>query len=164
METKALLGERGRYRLTRSLGAIQVPATIQAILAARIDRLPSAEKALLQSASVIGKDVPFDLLQAIANMSEAELRQAMSHLQAGQFVYETQLFPNLEYTFQHAYTHEVAYGSLLHNQRRMLHARILGLLESLARPRREEQVERLAHHAFHAELWQGRRSIFGRRD
>ena len=154
VETKALLGERGRYRLTRSLGAIQVPATIQAILAARIDRLPSAEKALLQSASVIGKDVPFDLLQAIANMSEAELRQAVSHLQAGQFVYETQLFPNLEYTFQHAYTHEVAYGSLLHNQRRMLHARILGLLESLARPRREEQVERLAHHAFHAELWQ----------
>jgi class 3 adenylate cyclase/tetratricopeptide (TPR) repeat protein len=153
VESKALLGQRGRYRLTRSLGAIQVPPTVQAILAARIDRLPSAEKALLQSASVIGRDVPFNLLQAIANMSEDELRQAMSHLQAGEFVYETHLFPELEYTFKHAFTHEVAYGSLLHNQRRMLHAQILRVLDASAGVLREPQIERLAHHAFQAELW-----------
>jgi class 3 adenylate cyclase/tetratricopeptide (TPR) repeat protein len=152
-ETKAVVGERGRYRLTHALGAIKVPPTVQAILAARIDRLPSAEKALLQSAAVIGREVSIELLQAIANMSAPDLREAISHLVSGEFVYETQLFPDLTYTFQHAYTHDVVYGSLLQNQRRLLHARIFDLIEARERPGHEDHVERLAHHAFRAELW-----------
>jgi class 3 adenylate cyclase len=112
-ETGILSGERGTYRPAKESRAIQVPATVQAILAARIDRLPPEEKRLLQAASVIGKDVPFALLLAIGDFRQDVLRQGLTHLQAAEFLYETSLFPDLEYTFKHALTHEVAYGSLL---------------------------------------------------
>src|SRR5215475_704207 len=84
VETKALAGERGRYRLTQSIQAIQVPATVHAMLAARIDRLPADHKRLLQTASVIGKDVPFALLYAIADLPDEGLRQGLDHLQAAE--------------------------------------------------------------------------------
>ncbi len=111
--------------------AIQVPATVQAILAARIDRLSPEDKRLLQAASVIGKDVPFALLQAIAEIPEEAVRRGLDRLQAAEFLYETRLFPDLEYTFKHALTHEVAYGSLLQERRRVLHARIVEAIERL---------------------------------
>ncbi|MBI2532469.1 MAG: AAA family ATPase, partial [Deltaproteobacteria bacterium] len=116
VETRVLAGERGNYHLEKKLERTQVPATVQAVLAARIDRLPLEEKQLLQSAAVIGKDVPFFLLQAIAKLSDEELRRGLTHLQSAEFLYETSLFPDLEYTFKHALTHEVAYGSLLHER------------------------------------------------
>ena len=94
-----------------------MPATVQTILAARIDRLPPEEKQLLQAASVIGKDVPYALLAAIAEQPEETLRRGLAHLQEAEFLYETQLFPDLEYTFKHALTHEVTYGSLLQDRR-----------------------------------------------
>ena len=102
-----------------------MPATVQAVLAARIDRLAPEDKRLLQAAAVIGKDVPYALLQAIAELPEDALRQGLARLQAAEFLYETSLFPDLEYTFKHALTHEVAYGSLLQERRRALHARIV---------------------------------------
>src|SRR5262249_19834446 len=113
VETHALTGERGAYRLTRPIQAIEVPATVQVILAARIDRLPADDKELLQTASVIGKDVPFVLLHAVTGLTEDALHRGIAHLQAAEFLYETQLFPNPEYTFKHALTHEVTYGTLL---------------------------------------------------
>ena len=153
VETKVLAGERGNYHLEKKLESTQVPATVQAVLAARIDRLPPQEKQLLQSAAVIGKDVPFSLLQAITELSDEELRRGLTHLQASEFLYETSLFPDLEYTFKHALTHEVAYGSLLHERQRALHARIVEAIERLYPDRLIEQVERLAHHAARGEVW-----------
>ena len=108
-----------------------MPATVQAVLAARIDRLPAEDKRLLQAAAVIGKDVPFPLLQAIAAIPETELQAGLAQLQAAEFLYETSLFPELEHTFKHALTHEVAYGSLLQERRRALHARIVEAMEQL---------------------------------
>jgi predicted ATPase len=154
VETKVVVGERGSYRLAKAIEAIQVPATVQAVLAARIDRLPPEEKQLLQSASVIGKDVPFALLQAVAELPEEDLRRELGHLQTGEFLYETSLFPDLEYTFKHALTHEVAYGSLLQERRRTLHAHILQAIETLRSDRLAEEVDRLAHHALRGELWE----------
>jgi len=113
VETQALVGERGAYRLAKALPSVQVPASVQAILAARIDRLPPEDKRLLQSASVIGEDVPFTLLQAVVELPEDELRRGLSRLQAGEFLYETSLFPDLEYTFKHGLTYQVTYNSLL---------------------------------------------------
>ena len=154
VETKALDGERGAYRVAKSVENIQVPATVQAVLAARIDRLPAENKRLLQSAAVIGKDVPFVLLRTIADLSEDDLRRCLAHLQTGEFLYETSLFPELEYTFKHALTHEVAYGSLLQERRRALHGRIVEAIEKLYSDRLAEQAELLAHHAFRGELWE----------
>jgi tetratricopeptide (TPR) repeat protein len=153
VETGVLVGEPGAYRLAQALSTIQVPATVQAVLAARIDRLPSEEKRLLQTAAVIGPEVPLSLLHAIAGLPEAELHGALAHLQAAEFLYETRLFPEHEYTFAHALTHEVAYGSLLQERRRVLHARIVEVLETLAGDRVTEQIERLAHHALRGEVW-----------
>ena len=151
-ETKALAGERGRYRLTQPVQTIQVPATVQAMLAARIDRLAPEDKRLLQVASVIGKDVPFALLQAIAELPDEALRRGLDHLQAAEFLYETGLYPDLEYSFKHALTHEVTYGGLLQERRRELHGRIVDAIETLHRDRLDEQIERLAHHALRGEL------------
>ena len=121
VETGTLVGERGAYTLTKPIDALQIPATVQTMLAARIDRLDSEDKRLLQTASVIGKDVPFELLKAIADMNESDLAQALSRLQAAEFVYEAGLFPDLEYTFKHALTHEVAYGGLTQERKRAVH-------------------------------------------
>jgi class 3 adenylate cyclase/tetratricopeptide (TPR) repeat protein len=153
VETGVLGGERGAYRLDSALQSLQVPATVQAVLAARIDRLPPEEKRLLQTAAVIGNEVPLPLLQTIAELPEEALHRGLAHLQAAEFLYETRLFPDQEYTFKHALTHEVAYGSLLQERRRVLHARILEALEALAPERVAEQVERLAHHALQGEVW-----------
>jgi len=152
-----LVGDRGAYRITKAPEAWQIPATIQAILAARIDRLPPEDKPLLQAASVIGKEAPFTLLQAIADVPEESLRRGLTNLQAAEFLYETSVFPDPEYTFKHALTHEVAYASVLHDRRRALHARIVEAIEAFYPDRLAEQVERLAHHAFRGEVW-GRRS------
>jgi len=153
VETRVLVGERGAYRLAKAVEAIQIPATVQTILVARIDRLPPEEKSLLQCAAVIGKDVPYALLKEISGMPEEGLRRGLSHLQTAEFLYETRLFPDLEYTFKHALTYEVAYGSLLQERRCTLHAAIFEAIERLHHDRLVEHFERLAHHALRAEVW-----------
>ena len=153
VEMGVLMGEPGAYFLAQVLPTIQVPSTVQAILAARIDRLPPEDKRLLQTAAVMGTEVPFALLRAIADVPEATLHRGLAHLQAAEFLYETRLFPEPEYTFKHALTHEVAYNSLLLERRRGLHARIVEALEVLAPERGAEQVERLAYHALRGEVW-----------
>jgi tetratricopeptide (TPR) repeat protein len=153
VETEVLVGEPGVYRLVHPLASLQMPATVQAVLAARIDRLPPEEKRLLQTAAVIGNEVPLPLLQAFAELPEAGLHGGLAHLQATEFLYETRLFPEREYTFKHVLTHEVAYGSLLLERRRVLHGRVVEALEALAPERTGEQVERLAHHALRGEVW-----------
>jgi predicted ATPase len=153
VETKVLVGAPGAYQLAKAVPSIHVPATVQAVLAARIDRLTPEGKAILQSAAVIGRDVPFALLQRIVELSEEKLRHALATLQAAEFLYETRLFPEREYTFKHALTHEVAYGSLPQERRRMLHVRILTALEGLYANRLAEQVDWLAHHAMRGEVW-----------
>jgi len=154
IESDALEGEPGAFRLVRPLDAVRIPASVEAVLAARIDRLPPPEKRLLQSAAVIGRDVPLSLLQAIVDQPIDELRGGLSQLQASEFLYETRLFPEAEYTFKHGLTHDVAYRALLHSQRRALHGRIVETFERLYPDRIAEQVERLADHAVSGELFE----------
>jgi tetratricopeptide (TPR) repeat protein len=153
VETGALGGARGAYRLPTPLPNIDVPATVHAVLAARIDRLPPEDRALLHAASAIGMNVPMALLESIADLPDDALRRALDHLQAAEFLYETGLAPDLAYTFKHALTHDVAYGSLLHERRRTLHARVVQAIERLNRDRLDEHIDRLAYHAVRGELW-----------
>jgi class 3 adenylate cyclase/tetratricopeptide (TPR) repeat protein len=154
VEVGALSGDRGQYRMAKAVETLQMPPTVQAVLASRIDRLEPEDKRLLQAASVIGKDVPFALLDAIAELPEETLRTGLLRLQSAEFIYETTLFPALEYTFKHALTHDVAYGSLVTGRRKVLHARVVDALERLYIDRLNEQVERLAHHAVRGEAWE----------
>ena len=154
VETKVLTGDRGAYRLAKPLQELEIPPSVQAILAARIDRLAPEDKRLLQAASVIGMDVPLGLLNVIADEGEDSVRQGLARLQAAEFLYEARLFPDLEYTFHHALTHHVAYGSLVQDRRRVLHSRIVEAIESQHPGRLIEHVERLGHHAFRGESWE----------
>ena len=153
VEAGVLAGERGNYRLQAPLASIQVPGRVQAVLAARIDRLQPEDKRLLQTAAVIGKDVPFPLLQVIAELPAEDLQAGLGRLQAAEFLYEARLFPDIEYTFKHALTHEVAYSSLLQDRRRATHARIVSAMESLYAGRISEQLERLSQHAVRGQVW-----------
>ena len=150
VETGALVGDPGAYRLMRPAATIQMPATVQAILAARIDRLRPELKRLLQAAAVVGKNVPVALLAVVAEMADDALHPALSELQTAELLYEARLFPDLEYTFKHALTHEVAYTGVLQERRRALHATILETLERLHADRLGEHAEVLAHHAARA--------------
>jgi tetratricopeptide (TPR) repeat protein len=123
------------------------------VLAARIDRLPPEEKRLLQTAAVIGMTVSVPILQAVTGLAPADLYVHLGRLQAAEFLSETGRLPTSAYTFKHALTHEVAYESLLQEQRCVLHGRIVEILERLDPTRLAEQVERLAHHALRGEVW-----------
>jgi class 3 adenylate cyclase/tetratricopeptide (TPR) repeat protein len=153
VETGALQGERAAYRLAKALETIQVPASVQAVLSARIDRLAPDDKRVLQAASVIGKDVPYAVLQAIADVASDELDEALDRLQTAQFLYKTRVFPEPEYTFKHGLTREVAYEGLLIQRRRTLHGQIVEAIEALYPERIIEHVDRLAHHALSGEVW-----------
>jgi len=153
VETETLTGERGAHRLVKPLTSVQVPATVQSLLAARIDRLSLELKGLLQSAAVIGKDVPLALLRSVADLADDELRRGLDDLQAAELLYETSLVPEPEYTFKHALTYEVAYASLLQARRRALHSRIVQAIEQRSANRLTEHVERLAHHAYRGQVW-----------
>ena len=152
VETKELVGERGRYHLTQPVHAIQVPATVHAVLAARIDRLAPEDKRLLHVASVVGKDVPLVFLQPIAELPEEALRRGLDHLQAAGLLQETGLYPDIEYSFKHALTNDVAYHGLLSDRRRELHGRIVATIEALHPDRLVAEIERLAYHALRSEL------------
>jgi tetratricopeptide (TPR) repeat protein len=133
--------------------AVSVPETVEAALLARIDRLPLADKRLIQAAAVIGRSVPLPVLQAIADLGDDRLRHGLLRLQAAEFVYESTLGTELDYTFKHALTHEVAYGSLLEAERRTLHVRIVAAIERIYADRLVEQTERLAYHALRGHEW-----------
>jgi DNA-binding SARP family transcriptional activator/class 3 adenylate cyclase/predicted ATPase len=148
-----LIGGPGAYRAARPIEISQVPSTVHAVIAARIDRLPPMQKSLLQTAAVIGKDVPAELLQPIAGLDAEPLNELLAELQAAEFLYQSRLLPAPEYTFKHALTHQVAYESLLKGRRRALHVQLLDVSEVLYADRLDEHVERLAHHALTGEQW-----------
>jgi len=154
VETRVLAGEYGDYHLTKPLPGVNVPPTVQAVLAARIDRLPPEEKQLLQEAAVIGKDVSLALLRVVTELPEEELRQRLNRLQTAEFIHETTLFPGPVYAFKHALTYEVAYGEMLQHRRKRLHRRVLEACEMLFRDRLKDNAASLARHAIQAEVWE----------
>jgi tetratricopeptide (TPR) repeat protein len=147
VETGVLEGTRGSYRLAGPFSSIEVPPTVRAVLAARVDALPAAEKRLLEDAAVIGHDVPFTLLHSICGLAEDRIRGLLDNLQAAEFLYATQIFPDLQYTFKHSLTHDVTYSGVLHERRRDVHAHVVDAIEQFYADRLAEQVERLADHA-----------------
>jgi transcriptional regulator with AAA-type ATPase domain/tetratricopeptide (TPR) repeat protein len=130
-----------------------VPDTVEEVLGGRIDRLAAQERRLLEIAAVVGKDVPFPVVHAVAGLPEDTLARAFERLKSAEFLYETSPGPETEYTFKHTLTHEVAYGRLLAEPRRALHARIAEAIERLYPTRLADHVERLAHHAFEGGAW-----------
>jgi adenylate cyclase len=144
IESGALAGTRGSYRLVTPVERLQVPPTVQALLAARIDRLGEREKQVLQAAAVIGKDFPEPILRSV--LPDADLGAALRLLKDAEFVYEQSLYPVAEYAFKHPLTQEVALHSQLKEQRRRTHAAVGRALEAAHADRLDENAALLAHH------------------
>ncbi|MGF6904198.1 putative ATPase/class 3 adenylate cyclase [Paraburkholderia sp. GAS348] len=150
VEEKSLLGEPGRFRIERTPAALHIPTTVQGVLAARIDRLPVAEKDLLQALAVIGKEFSFSLIQRICEgpgaPTDDALRNLLARLEAAEFIYERPAFPEVEYSFKHGLTQEVAGRSLLTERRSALHERAAQAIEALFPTRIADYWSELAHH------------------
>ena len=153
VETAALAGERGAYRLTRAVENWRSPPPCRPSWPPASTAWRPRPSACSRRPPSSARTWPLPLLLAIAEAPEPEVRAELTRLQAAEFLYEVRLFPDLEYTFKHALTHEVAYAGLLHERQRTLHACIAEAIERLAPERVAEQVERLAHHALRGELW-----------
>ena len=154
IESHALIRDGETYRVATEINKLRLPPTVHAIVAARIDRLEVEDKALLQAAAVIGKEVPWTLLCSIVNIGETEIRAALSRLQYAELIVEGQLFPDLKYVFRHAVIHEVAYDGLLQDRRRTLHAEVLQAIETRHGHRLTEHLEALGYHALRSERWE----------
>jgi predicted ATPase/class 3 adenylate cyclase len=150
VEEGGLLGESGHYRLVQAPEALHIPTTVQGVLSARIDRLAADEKELLQTLAVIGKEFPWSLVLQVVDQPEGELRRLLSRLQTGEFLYERPAFPEVEYSFKHGLTQEVAYSSLLTERRNMLHERSAQAIEALFQDHIEDHCNELAHHYSHS--------------
>src|SRR6185437_4355773 len=148
-EEKSLLGDAGHYRIERTPATLHIPTTVQGVLAARIDRLPLEEKELLQTLAVIGHEFPFSLIRRICGDDAAhddELRRLLAHLETADFIYERAAFPEVDYSFKHALTQEVAGHSLLTERRSALHERTAQAIEALFPTRIADYCSELAHH------------------
>jgi adenylate cyclase len=146
IDAGTLVGTRGRFRLARPVASIVVPASVQSLLAARIDRLDEGTKRLLQTAAVLGDGFAEPLLARVACSAPEALRGRLRALVQGEFLYEQSLYPELEYAFKHPLTREVAYGSLLRERRRELHARTAEAIEERAGAAADAQAAVIAHH------------------
>jgi class 3 adenylate cyclase/tetratricopeptide (TPR) repeat protein len=145
-ETGSLQGAKGAYGLARPAAELRLPATVQAVLAARIDRLPEREKQVLETAAVIGREFTEPVLRRVAELSEIDLAAALQKLTSAEFVYEEALYPQVQYTFKHALTQEVAYGSQLLERRARIHEAVARALAEIAPEARSEQAAVLADH------------------
>jgi class 3 adenylate cyclase/tetratricopeptide (TPR) repeat protein len=153
VDDRTLVGERGAYQVAGAVDLLRIPGTVRAVLSARIDRLQSRDKRVLQSAAVIGETVALAILRLVENLSESELHDAIDGLRRSEFLYETQYFPEAEYCFRHALTHDVAYGSMLREHRRAIHAKVVWAMETHFGDRADDFAERLVHHAHEGMVW-----------
>jgi adenylate cyclase len=146
IESGSLEGSRGAYQLVTPVEQLDVPSTVQSVLAARIDRLGEREKQALQAASVIGREFPEPILSAVLDWPEGDLAEALQTLRDGEFLYQQSLYPVTEYAFKHPLTQEVALGSQLRERRARTHAAVARALEAAHPDRLDEQAALLAHH------------------
>jgi adenylate cyclase len=139
-------GEKGAYRLKGGIDTIPLPSTVQAVVAARIDRLEESAKKVLEIASVVGREISTSILDAVAGLAPAELSEAAQHLRQAELLYDVPPFEQRLLAFRHPLIQEVAYRSLLHERRRELHSKVAQAIESLFKDRAEERASLLAYH------------------
>jgi len=139
-------GEKGAYRLKGGIDSIPLPSTVQAVVAARIDRLEESAKKVLEIASVVGREISISILDVVTGLNPAELSEAAQHLRQAELLYDVPPFEQRLLAFRHPLIQEVAYRSLLHERRRELHSKVAQAIESLFKERAEERASLLAYH------------------
>jgi class 3 adenylate cyclase len=157
-----LVRDGGAMRLTRPLGELKIPPTVQGILSARIDRLLQDAKELLQTLAVIGREFSLSLIRAVVTKPDDEMNRLLNDLQLGEFIYEQPAVGDTEYIFKHALTQEVAYNSVLIERRKQLHQRAGAVLEALFAGQLEDHLDELAHHYSRSDNIEKAVEYFGR--
>jgi class 3 adenylate cyclase/tetratricopeptide (TPR) repeat protein len=145
-DLKIIERENNRYRITKDIKEVTIPATVQDVIMARVDSLPEGTKGLLQTASVVGRESSYDLIKQVTGLTEQELLPQLSVLKDSELLYERGIYPQSTYVFKHALTQDVAYDSLLLKRRKEIHGKIGEVIESLYLDRLEEYHELLAYH------------------
>jgi class 3 adenylate cyclase len=146
VETRSLEGSKGAYRLVRPAAELQLPSTVQAVLASRIDRLAEREKQVLQAAAVVGREFTEPILRRVVELPELERGAALQKLIEAEFIYREALGPEFEFTFKHPLTQEVAYRSQLRDRRERVHAEVARAIADLHRDKLDEKAALLAQH------------------
>jgi class 3 adenylate cyclase/predicted ATPase len=146
LDEGSLVRDGGAVKLIKPIAELKIPPTVQGILAARIDRLSAESKDLLQALGVIGREFPLSLIRAVVPKTDDDLSRMLNDLQLGEFIYEQPAVGDIEYSFKHALTQEVAFGSVLNERRKELHRRTAAAIESLYAERLEDRYSELAHH------------------
>jgi class 3 adenylate cyclase/tetratricopeptide (TPR) repeat protein len=139
-------GERGAYRLKGGIDAIPLPTTVQAVVAARIDRMEENPKKVLEIASVVGREISISILDFVTGLTPTELSEATQHLRQAELLYDVPPFEQRLLAFRHPLIQEVAYRSLLHESRRELHSKVAQAIENLFKDHAEERASLLAYH------------------
>ena len=152
VESGVVGGESGAHHMTEPEADIDIPSSLEAVIAARLDRLSSQTRRLLHAAAVIGKDLPLELLRRVAEPTGDAFDTALKSAEAAEIIYPTRPGTSGEYTFKHWVTQDVAYRNLLKSQRQELHAKVVAAIEDLYEGRFDDQIDRLADHAFRGEL------------
>jgi class 3 adenylate cyclase/tetratricopeptide (TPR) repeat protein len=152
----AISGIDASKRAVSSVPAIlpAVPATLHASLMARLDRLGSTAKEVLQTGAVIGRDFSYELLAAVGQWTDWELRSALGRLVAAGLVFQREMPPRTSFLFKHALVQDIAYSMLLLGLRRSLHGRIASALEERFPDAMQVRPETLAHHYTEAGLFE----------
>ncbi len=145
-DLKIIVRENNKYRITKDIKEVAIPATIQDVIMARVDSLPEGTKDLLQTISAVGRESSYDLIKRVTGLTEQELLPQLSVLKDSELLYERGIYPQSTYIFKHALTQDVAYDSLLLKKRKEIHAQIGGVIEALYPDRLEEHYELLAYH------------------
>lgn len=146
-------GSPGAFRLVNSEITLQLPRTVHALLASRIDRLDGDPRRVLLRAAVVGSTFDFKLLRSLQPVNDSALPDELAFLEQAGFVTRARLLPNLEFVFRHALIREVAYSTLTISDRKTLHGKLVGALRERRESDLPNRVDLLAHHAFKAELW-----------
>jgi class 3 adenylate cyclase/tetratricopeptide (TPR) repeat protein len=149
-DLKIIEREDDRYRITKDIKEVTIPATVQDVIMARVDSLPEGVKSLLQTASAVGREFSYDLIKRLTGLAEQELLSHLSVLKDSELLYERGIYPQSTYIFKHALTQEVAYNSLLLKRRKGIHEKIGEAIEALYPDRLEEHYELLAYHYSHS--------------
>jgi hypothetical protein len=153
VQSGQLVGPPGSYSAREAITKVEVPATVQSVIAARIGQLQERDRWALQIAAVIGREIPVGLLGRITGFDHRQLESSLTSLQRAGFISEKQVFPASVYVFRHSLIEDVAYRSLVGSTRRGIHGRVLGLMEVDHAEHLEEILESLSEHAVRAESW-----------
>jgi tetratricopeptide (TPR) repeat protein len=145
-DLKIIERENNRYRITKDIKEVAIPATVQDVIMARVDSLLEEIKSLLQTASAVGREFSHYLIKKVTGFAEQKLISHLSALKDSELLYERGIYPQSTYIFKHALTQEVAYNSLLQKRKKEIHEGIGSAMEALYPDRLEEHYELLAYH------------------